>query len=235
MKYYLALAFAFTMASAVSANAAVLVDPVSLAPGHTVSPLPNGGSTGDDVGGRTVLYDKTQSFSFDEGLLSGTLRDRVLKYADAPSALHPGLYFDYEIHLTTGTLSSFILTGYGNYSTSVKICGLSGCGGSGANGVSATSASRSSDGDKLTFDFATAVTAGQHTANLQIFSSSALFQDPLAFLIDGSGNSFSVDVVAPAVAAVPEPSTWAMMIMGFFGVGFMTYRRRKQSNALSVA
>ncbi|WP_063994291.1 PEPxxWA-CTERM sorting domain-containing protein [Bradyrhizobium sp.] len=31
------------------------------------------------------------------------------------------------------------------------------------------------------------------------------------------------------VAAVPEPSTWAMMILGFFGVGFLAYRRREQS------
>ena len=30
-----------------------------------------------------------------------------------------------------------------------------------------------------------------------------------------------------AIAAVPEPSTWAMMVLGFAGVGFMTYRRRK--------
>lgn len=29
------------------------------------------------------------------------------------------------------------------------------------------------------------------------------------------------------IAAVPETSTWAMMILGFAGVGFMTYRRRK--------
>jgi hypothetical protein len=28
-----------------------------------------------------------------------------------------------------------------------------------------------------------------------------------------------------AVAAVPEPSTWAMMILGFAGVGFLAYRR----------
>ena len=27
---------------------------------------------------------------------------------------------------------------------------------------------------------------------------------------------------------VPEPSTWAMMILGFFGVGFMAYRRKSQ-------
>jgi hypothetical protein len=32
----------------------------------------------------------------------------------------------------------------------------------------------------------------------------------------------------PVVAAVPEPSTWAMMILGFAGVGFMTYRRRNK-------
>lgn len=30
-----------------------------------------------------------------------------------------------------------------------------------------------------------------------------------------------------AVAAVPEPSTWAMMILGFCGLGFMKYRRRR--------
>jgi hypothetical protein len=29
-----------------------------------------------------------------------------------------------------------------------------------------------------------------------------------------------------SVTAVPEPSTWAMMILGFAGIGAMTYRRR---------
>jgi hypothetical protein len=28
--------------------------------------------------------------------------------------------------------------------------------------------------------------------------------------------------------SVPEPSTWAMMILGFFGVGFMAYRRQNK-------
>jgi PEP-CTERM motif len=31
-----------------------------------------------------------------------------------------------------------------------------------------------------------------------------------------------------AVAAVPEPSTWAMMLLGFAGVGFMAYRRKSK-------
>ncbi|MDN3275965.1 PEPxxWA-CTERM sorting domain-containing protein [Frankia sp. RB7] len=34
---------------------------------------------------------------------------------------------------------------------------------------------------------------------------------------------------------VPEPSTWAMMILGFAGVGFMAYRRRNQASALTAA
>jgi hypothetical protein len=36
-------------------------------------------------------------------------------------------------------------------------------------------------------------------------------------------------------AAVPESSSWLMMILGFAGVGFMAYRRRNQGTALSAA
>ena len=35
-----------------------------------------------------------------------------------------------------------------------------------------------------------------------------------------------------AVSAVPEPSTWAMLILGFAGVGFMEYRRRHRMAGL---
>jgi hypothetical protein len=31
-----------------------------------------------------------------------------------------------------------------------------------------------------------------------------------------------------SVSAVPEPSTWAMMILGFAGIGFMAYRRKSK-------
>jgi hypothetical protein len=34
-----------------------------------------------------------------------------------------------------------------------------------------------------------------------------------------------------AVGAVPEPSTWAMMILGFAGVGFMAYRRQRRDRS----
>ena len=30
------------------------------------------------------------------------------------------------------------------------------------------------------------------------------------------------------VAAVPEPSTWAMLLLGFFGIGVLAYRRKSK-------
>jgi hypothetical protein len=45
-------------------------------------------------------------------------------------------------------------------------------------------------------------------------------------LIQESGN---VQIANVAVAgSVPEPSTWAMMILGFAGIGFMAYRRKSK-------
>lgn len=46
------------------------------------------------------------------------------------------------------------------------------------------------------------------------------------FLIGGDDLQLTPTAVT-LTAAVPEPSTWAMMILGFAGVGFMTYRRRR--------
>ena len=43
-------------------------------------------------------------------------------------------------------------------------------------------------------------------------------------LADISGSKNGINLTS----SVPEPSTWAMMILGFFGVGFMAYRRKSQ-------
>jgi len=37
------------------------------------------------------------------------------------------------------------------------------------------------------------------------------------------------DNVGNTVGAVPEPSTWAMLILGFAGIGFMAYRRKSKT------
>jgi hypothetical protein len=39
----------------------------------------------------------------------------------------------------------------------------------------------------------------------------------------------------PSVDGVPEPSAWAMMILGFAGVGFMAYRRKQSEQAFRIA
>ena len=45
---------------------------------------------------------------------------------------------------------------------------------------------------------------------------------------DLSPTTLTVTVADSSTAAVPEPSTWAMMIIGFAGVGFMAYRRKSK-------
>lgn len=52
----------------------------------------------------------------------------------------------------------------------------------------------------------------------------------VATRLQGSNNDGYADnlsfVATQGIGAVPEPSTWAMMILGFAGVGFMAYRRK---------
>jgi len=51
-------------------------------------------------------------------------------------------------------------------------------------------------------------------------------------VLRSTGNSFEVDNFAAGVGAVPEPTTWALMIMGFGAVGAMI-RRRRTADALA--
>ena len=41
-----------------------------------------------------------------------------------------------------------------------------------------------------------------------------------------TGNTGPVDAGIPAI---PEPSTWAMLLIGFTGVGLLAYRRKGQN------
>ena len=75
--------------------------------------------------------------------------------------------------------------------------------------------------------------------NNPVWGQNALFNvwsnggDSYGFLFSGTLTDVFNDWVirgegAGTVAAVPEPSTWAMMILGFTGVGFMAYRRKSK-------
>jgi len=49
-----------------------------------------------------------------------------------------------------------------------------------------------------------------------------------------SSENIQLADVSIQVNAIPEPSTWAMLILGFAGIGFMAYRRKSQPAAITA-
>jgi hypothetical protein len=75
--------------------------------------------------------------------------------------------------------------------------------------------------------------AAEQGAQTQNFSTSQVFNGaPLdLYYVEGNGAPAVLDFNISGgnlTAPVPEASTWAMMILGFFGVGFMAYRRKSE-------
>jgi hypothetical protein len=83
-----------------------VVAPIALPPGATVSPLPNGGSSylGDEG---IVEFDQFIDFDFDNGLLAGVLRERVIQYSQV-NEFHPygGFTSTTRLHFLPGTSPS---------------------------------------------------------------------------------------------------------------------------------
>jgi hypothetical protein len=81
-------------------------------------------------------------------------------------------------------------------------------------------------------------TPGSPSGSLVGFAGGSIFEEDVfsdstgekdgTYLVDRGVITGSVGAVAAIAPAVPEPSTWAMMILGFFGIGFMAYRRKNQ-------
>jgi len=85
-------------------------------------------------------------------------------------------------------------------------------------------------------------TPGSPSGSLVGFTGGSIFEEDVyssstgeidgTYLVVNGMITGSVGTVS-AIAAVPEPSTWAMMILGFAGVGFMAYRRSSQGAAIA--
>jgi hypothetical protein len=73
-------------------------------------------------------------------------------------------------------------------------------------------------GGTVTIDFGPAQTVSYNGGSFKL-----LVDD-----INLTARNTSDPITGHVIAAVPEPSTWAMMILGFTGVGFLAYRRRNQ-------
>jgi hypothetical protein len=80
-------------------------------------------------------------------------------------------------------------------------------------------------------------TPGNCGSNCQVFGGNALLDTGNYYLnisgIAGSTAGYGGDLAV--VQGVPEPSTWAMMILGFLGVAFVANRKRKQGASFRFA
>ena len=158
----------------------------------------------------------------------------------------------------TGTLSSFTLNLNGSAGDLLGGVGL--WNGAGVRSVLFTSLPESSGGSPSAYMFSPDVVvaagdqyvaflstfgvAGVHTDTTMPFSSGPslvpgidemVFRNNYADSSGWGGFGGNVQFSATFTTAVPEPSTWAMMILGFAGIGFMGYRRKQQGPALRLA
>jgi hypothetical protein len=78
--------------------------------------------------------------------------------------------------------------------------------------------------NQLTFEV-----SGMQVANLEALEGTNLWFAADIWNTNSGGAAGLTGNVAATISAVPEPSTWAMMILGFFGIGFMAYRRKNRS------
>jgi hypothetical protein len=60
------------------------------------------------------------------------------------------------------------------------------------------------------------------------FTDGDLGQNIVGFDVTSGVNSFELT----NISAVPEPGTWAMLIVGFLGVGFLSYRKSSKSSTV---
>jgi PEP-CTERM motif len=81
----------------------------------------------------------------------------------------------------------------------------------------------------LTFLVARPIAGDNGSGQVNVYSDGTLYTD------GALATGYSSNFILTAVDAVPEPSTWAMMILTFAGIGFMGYRRRKGTMAPAAA
>jgi hypothetical protein len=232
-KFIATIAFAFAVLQA-PANAAVLVTSVGVgSPSNVAAAVP--GSTYIDF--EDVVVGTTGSFTSDGFSFSGDgkigLGSALFQYtqpkADETKFLavgyNSGILFP-DLDTVTLTLASDY-TKFGFYwgsidsynsvaffNDGVQVFSLSGSGVPGAN-PSANNSSAATRNRYVNFDF----TGG------------SMF-DQVVFRT--TFRAFEVDNLALAGHA-PELSTWAMMLIGFAGVGFVAYRRSRKVAAVTTA
>jgi hypothetical protein len=129
-----------------------------------------------------------------------------------------------------GTLTSNTVFGAGTYTLTFLLGGSQG----GAGGVD------------LPNPKTTLVTLGNFSQEITLAPDAGLTSQSFTFTTTGgnliftslSGGNADVGNILDNVqvaSAIPEPSTWAMMLIGFGGIGLLAYRRSKKTIAATAA
>ena len=134
-----------------------------------------------------------------------------------------GGHESFALNLSVGTLAS---TAFSVTTAGFQVDGAQSPPASGnfTNGLGSTAGTGGSNSVPGPLDFTiTGVTTADFIANnLGFFFAADLL----------TSTTGEVGATSTVITAVPEPSTWAMLILGFAGIGFMAYRRR---NSLMLA
>jgi hypothetical protein len=164
--------------------------------------------TGTTVNGGTILHASGGQAEVEGGLIAAT-----------PTPNDTFLLSSLTMSLASGTFNNVEFNVFGGTATSVTFSGL--------------------DNNNVGFNLGPQTLGnGENFFALVGIDGQSIKSLTLTF---GGGAGFGVDDVRQirlddAVAgAVPEPATWAMMILGFAGIGFMAYRRKNQGAAFRIA
>ena len=189
------------------------------------------------VGASASLVSQNVTFTFNV-VDADTLRLTVDGVLDATGNWAPVKYFDAFDIRNVGSFSAATATYLATPQSETGVGGkqVSGSGTGCGNGGGASAC----------FDWTPNLTLTNHMVFDIDFTPSGSglnFTNPhlkVGFLVNDTdrsktGDLLSLNFAPNQISAVPEPSTWAMMILGFCGVGFMAYRRKHGGSALTTA
>ncbi len=210
----LAASAAFAMVAAAPAAQAIVLDP-----GMSGSPdLLN-------LGAGSTLVANTGSLSFSNSAFSGTIDEWV--YKDTANSFGSGdLTWIIQVVNSANSSDAMARVTAGNFATFMTDVGDDG----GANAPSLVD--RDTPGHTIGFSWAPTggLLAGQTSDLLMIDTNASRFTTGTLAVID----SQTSDLNGYEPSAVPEAPSWAMMLLGFAGLGVAGYRGSRKSTALAA-
>ena len=209
----LAASAAFAMVAAAPAAQAIVLDPGTSGSPDLLS-----------LGSGSTLVANTGSLPFSNSAFSGTIDEWV--YEDTANTFGSGdLTWVIQVVNSANSSDAMARVTAGNFATFMTDVGDNG----GANAPSLVD--RDTPGHTIGFSWAATggLLAGQTSDLLMIDTNASRFTTGTLAVI----NSQTSDLSAYEPSAVPEPPTWAMMLLGFAGLGVAGYRGSRKSTAFS--